>query len=76
MAAISMKLRIASSRSLKKEVTVLRQPIVGVAYDGDADRALFVDEKGNVVDGDATLWILARGYTTKACFPGRKSSQR
>jgi len=33
---------------------------LGVAYDGDADRALFVDEKGNVVDGDATLWVLAR----------------
>ncbi len=31
----------------------------GVAYDGDADRALFVDEKGNVVDGDATLWAMA-----------------
>ena len=34
---------------------------LGVAFDGDADRALFVDEKGNIVDGDATLWILA-GY--------------
>jgi phosphoglucosamine mutase len=33
---------------------------LGVAFDGDADRALFVDEKGNVADGDATLWILAR----------------
>lgn len=33
---------------------------LGVGYDGDADRALFVDEKGNIVDGDATLWILAR----------------
>ena len=32
----------------------------GVAFDGDADRALFVDEKGRVVDGDATLWIMAR----------------
>lgn len=32
---------------------------LGVAFDGDADRALFVDEKGNVVDGDATLWIVA-----------------
>jgi phosphoglucosamine mutase len=32
----------------------------GVAFDGDADRALFVDERGNVVDGDATLWIMAR----------------
>lgn len=32
----------------------------GVAFDGDADRALFVDELGNLVDGDATLWIMAR----------------
>jgi phosphoglucosamine mutase len=33
---------------------------LGVAFDGDADRSLFVDERGSVVDGDATLWILAR----------------
>ena len=32
----------------------------GVAFDGDADRALFVDEKGNIVDGDGTLWIMSR----------------
>lgn len=34
---------------------------IGIAFDGDADRALFVDENGDVIDGDATLWILA-GY--------------
>ena len=33
---------------------------VGVAYDGDADRALFVDARGRLVDGDATLWVLAK----------------
>ena len=32
---------------------------LGVAFDGDADRALFVDNAGNFVDGDATLWVLA-----------------
>ena len=32
----------------------------GVAFDGDADRALFVDEKGNLIDGDATLWIMSQ----------------
>lgn len=32
---------------------------LGVAYDGDADRALFVDAQGRFVDGDATLWVLA-----------------
>jgi phosphoglucosamine mutase len=31
----------------------------GVAFDGDADRALFVNEKGEIIDGDATIWILA-----------------
>ena len=31
----------------------------GAAFDGDADRALFVDEKGHLVDGDAVLWIMA-----------------
>lgn len=32
----------------------------GVAFDGDADRSLFVDEQGNLVDGDAVLWIMAK----------------
>jgi len=32
---------------------------LGVAFDGDADRALFVDTGGNFVDGDATMWVLA-----------------
>lgn len=31
---------------------------VGFAYDGDADRCLAVDEKGNVVTGDHILYIL------------------
>ena len=33
---------------------------VGFAYDGDADRCLCVDEKGNIVDGDAILYIYGR----------------
>jgi len=33
---------------------------IGVAFDGDADRSLFVDAKGRFVDGDATLWALGK----------------
>ena len=33
---------------------------VGVAFDGDADRALFVDEDGTIVDGDRVMLVLAR----------------
>lgn len=35
---------------------------LGVAFDGDADRALFVDECGEVVDGDRTLYIMAEHF--------------
>jgi phosphoglucosamine mutase len=45
---------------------------VGVAYDGDADRSLFVDEKGSVVDGDAALWILARRLKDEGRLTGSK----
>jgi phosphoglucosamine mutase len=34
---------------------------IGVAFDGDADRSLFVDAKGQLINGDASLWVLA-GY--------------
>lgn len=30
---------------------------VGFAYDGDADRCLAVDEKGNLIDGDQIMYI-------------------
>ena len=33
---------------------------IGFAYDGDADRCLCVDEKGNVVDGDTILYVYGR----------------
>ena len=35
---------------------------LGVAFDGDGDRAIFVDHRGHIVDGDAVLLILARHY--------------
>jgi phosphoglucosamine mutase len=34
--------------------------VLGVAFDGDADRALFVDETGATVDGDRVMLVLAR----------------
>lgn len=33
---------------------------MGIAFDGDADRCLCVDEKGEVIDGDAILGICAK----------------
>jgi len=43
---------------------------LGVAFDGDADRALFVDERGEVVDGDATLWVMAKNFQARGELAG------
>jgi phosphoglucosamine mutase len=43
-----------------QEKVVEEKADFGVAFDGDADRALFSDERGNLVDGDAALWIMAQ----------------
>jgi len=32
---------------------------VGIAYDGDGDRVLFVDQNGDTVDGDELIYIIA-----------------
>jgi phosphoglucosamine mutase len=39
---------------------VARHADLGICFDGDADRALFADASGNVVNGDAVLLLLAR----------------
>ena len=33
---------------------------IGIAYDGDGDRAIFVDEHGRIVDGDAVMLMCAK----------------
>ncbi|HYK52309.1 MAG TPA: phosphoglucosamine mutase [Candidatus Eremiobacteraceae bacterium] len=42
---------------------------IGVAFDGDADRALFVDEGGEVVTGDHVLTIWAKELLDRGELP-------
>ena len=37
----------------------------GIAHDGDADRAVFIDEKGDFIDGDRTLALFVKYYIKK-----------
>ena len=46
------------TESLQEKVQT-QSAALGVALDGDADRSLFVDAKGQLVNGDGTLWVLA-----------------
>jgi len=43
---------------------------LGIAFDGDADRALFVDAGGRLVDGDATLFMLADDFKKRGLLAG------
>jgi phosphoglucosamine mutase len=43
---------------------------LGIAFDGDADRALFVSARGDIVDGDAVLFIAASAMKRAGKLPG------
>ncbi len=48
------------------EATRLYRADVGIAFDGDGDRVLMVDEKYNLIDGDAILAVIARDMKEKS----------
>ncbi|MBV8116154.1 MAG: phosphoglucosamine mutase [Silvibacterium sp.] len=43
---------------------------IGITFDGDADRALFADRNGNVVNGDAILLLAARDLKARGLLNG------
>ena len=49
-----------------QELVLDRNAHIGVAFDGDGDRVLFVDEKGEVVDGDTLMVICGRYLKQKS----------
>ncbi len=42
----------------------------GIALDGDGDRLVMVDRHGNVYDGDALIYIIAKARAQKGCLKG------
>ncbi len=48
------------------------QADLGIAFDGDADRSLFVDAHGNLVDGDQVLFIVAEYLASKNELKGHR----
>jgi phosphoglucosamine mutase len=56
--------------TVRAEIARGNKRVVGVAFDGDADRAKFVDETGALLDGDHALLILARDRHDRGDLPG------
>jgi phosphoglucosamine mutase len=54
---------------LKLTVTGVRAH-VGMALDGDGDRIVMVDERGNLIDGDQLLYVLARDRYSEGVLRG------
>jgi len=48
----------------------VRHASMGFTFDGDADRALFADEHGNVVNGDAVMLACARDLQSRGELAG------
>jgi phosphoglucosamine mutase len=53
-----------------RDKVVAENADLAVAFDGDADRALFLDARGQVVDGDATLWVMAKSFQARGELAG------
>lgn len=48
-----------------KEYVIKNKCSLGIAYDGDGDRCLAIDEKGNEIDGDKILAVLSNYFKKK-----------
>ena len=53
-----------------QEAVVARGARLGIGFDGDGDRALFVDHAGRIVDGDAVLLMSALYLRDRDQLPG------
>ncbi|HZZ65361.1 MAG TPA: phosphoglucosamine mutase [Candidatus Baltobacteraceae bacterium] len=73
-ARINVNCGATDLQPLQREITRLNKEAgtnaVGVAFDGDADRALFVDETGAALSGDHVMLILAKAMRDRGELSG------
>ena len=60
----------ATDTKALQEMVVAEGADIGIALDGDADRLIMVDEKGQVVDGDQLMALLASTFKDKERLSG------
>jgi len=68
---ININDKCGSTHPEKLQKEVLKQDaFLGLAYDGDADRLIAVDEKGRIIDGDKLICICAKMMKDRDQLPG------
>ncbi len=60
----------ATSLDSLQTAVMIHEADLGIALDGDADRVMFVDHNGHVVDGDQILYILAKSAKQQGTMTG------
>jgi phosphoglucosamine mutase len=55
---------------LLQKTVVAVEAAVGIALDGDGDRVVMVDERGDIIDGDQMLYILATARKAEGSLKG------
>ena len=53
-----------------KNLTKKNRAHIGISLDGDADRIIICDEKGNIIDGDKIIAMLAQRWKKKKILKG------
>jgi phosphoglucosamine mutase len=66
---INHKVGSTAPEAVSAKVREMRADI-GIALDGDADRVIIVDEKGNVVDGDQFMAVIAESWLQREMLQG------
>ena len=66
---INHKVGSTAPEAVAAKVREMRADI-GIALDGDADRVIIVDEKGNVVDGDQFMAVIAESWLQREMLQG------
>jgi phosphoglucosamine mutase len=66
---INLRCGSTAPQQLAKAVVDGGYPL-GIAYDGDGDRAIFVDERGGIVDGDAVMLMCAKHMKSEGRLKG------
>jgi phosphoglucosamine mutase len=58
---INLEVGSTAPEALSRKVREMRADI-GIALDGDADRMIIIDEKGQIVDGDQVMAVIAESW--------------
>ena len=66
---INKEVGSTSPKALQAKVVELRADL-GVAFDGDGDRVVMVDDKGELVDGDELIYMIARNQYDQDTLQG------